>query len=121
MGKYLYDLEKLMDTQFGKDALKDVKLYKQVVNHRATNFHLGYVNYKNHHPSTIVFTPSAENIKTWEDDYKDMRENFIYGENKLSFEELMGRMNELTHRLRNMEIENNIIESYSSDTIPLSV
>jgi hypothetical protein len=105
MSRHLYDLEKLMDTEYGKKALEDPELYKQIVNHRAVNYHLGYVDYGNHHPSTIEFIPSKENQVRWNADYNDMVTNFIYGDS-LPFQELIKRMEELKERIRNIEIEN---------------
>jgi len=108
MSRHLYDLEKLMDTEHGKDALANTDLYKQIVNHRSTNYHLGYVDYEKHHPSTIIFMPSADDLEKWNDDYENMKTNFIYGDS-LSFDELKNRMEGLTAKLRNIEIDGNII------------
>lgn len=110
MSRHLYDLEKLMDTEYGKDALEDIDLYSKIVNHRKTNYHLGYVDYSKHHPSEIVFIPSAENQERWANDYKDMIASFIYGDS-LSFEELMKRLEELTTQFRQIKIENLTIKN----------
>lgn len=109
MSRHLYDLEKLMDTEFGKNALLDADLYKQIVNHRAVNYHLGYVDYKKHHPVMIAFTPSITEMEKWSNDYKDMITNFIYEDGAKSFDNLIKRMEELTARLREMEIDGDII------------
>ncbi len=108
MSRHLYDLEKLMDTEYGKDALANIDLYKQIVKHRAINYHLGYVDYKKHHPSTITFAPSIDN-QEWNNDYKNMASTFIYGDS-LPFNELIKRMEELTTRCRGVKMEGDIIE-----------
>lgn len=110
MSRHLYDLEKLMDTEFGKNALTDTELYKQIVNHRAVNYHLGHVDYKKHHPATITFMPSTDEMEKWSDDYKDMVTNFIYEDGAKNFDDLIKRMEELTARLRDVKIDGNIIE-----------
>lgn len=110
MSRHLYDLEKLMDTEYGKNALEDIDLYSKIVNHRKINYHLGYVDYSKHHPSTIVFIPPTENQEEWANDYKDMITNFIYGDS-LSFEELIKKMEELTVQFRKIEMKDNVIES----------
>lgn len=38
MSRHLYDLEKLMDTEYGKDALSNRKLYDAIVEHRKTYY-----------------------------------------------------------------------------------
>ena len=43
MSRHLYDLEKLMDTDYGKTALQDIDLYRAIVEHRRKFYHLGYV------------------------------------------------------------------------------
>ena len=53
MSRHLYDLEKLMDTQYGRDALSDGSLYNEIVEHRRTYYALKYINYDLHTPSTM--------------------------------------------------------------------
>lgn len=90
-----------MDTEYGKEALSNRKLYDAIVWHRKTYYALKYVNYDSHNPSTINFTIPESAIEAWRDDYDDMRRFFIYGES-LEFEELMQRIEEFQKRVRMM-------------------
>lgn len=54
MSRHLYDLERLMDTQFAEAALSDMELYHEIIAHR----HVGDVNYELNYPSTITFYPT---------------------------------------------------------------
>lgn len=101
MSRHLYDLEKLMNTEYGKEALSNRKLYDAIVEHRKAYYALKYVNYDLHSPSTINFTIPESAMEAWQDDYADMRRFFIYGES-LEFGELMQRMRELQERVRIM-------------------
>ena len=101
MSRHLYDLEKLMDTEYGKEALSNRKLYDAIVEHRKAYYALKYVNYDLHSPSTISFTIPESVMDAWQDDYADMRRFFIYGES-LEFDELMQKMRELQERVRIM-------------------
>ncbi len=101
MSRHLYDLERLMDTEYGKQALLDKGLYERIVRHRSTYYSVGYVDYDLLMPDVIDFIPHDEFIASWKSDYAEMCTHFIYG-NKLSFEELMNRMEELRSRFRNM-------------------
>ena len=101
MSRHLYDLEKLMNTEYGKEALSNRKLYDSIVEHRKAYYALKYVNYDLHVPSTINFTIPESVIEAWQDDYADMRRFFIYGES-LEFDELMQKMRELQERVRVM-------------------
>ena len=101
MSRHLYDLEKLMDTEYGKEALSNRELYDAIVEHRKAYYALKYVNYDSYTPSTINFTIPESAMEAWQDDYADMRRFFIYGES-LEFDELMHRIEELQKRVGNI-------------------
>ena len=101
MSRHLYDLQKIMDTEFGK-AIADRELYNSIVNHRSIFNKVEGVNYELHNPSTLSFIPPESIINDWEKDYNSMQEHFIYENNSLSFEELILKMKELTKRIRNI-------------------
>jgi hypothetical protein len=103
MSRHLYDLEKLMDTEYGINALKDYELYRTIINHRATFNNLPYVDYNKHHPALINICPPDEYLDEWERDYNHLQESFIYGES-LPFNQLLKRMGELTTRISKMDI-----------------
>ncbi len=101
MTRHLYDLEKLMDTSYGRDALVDYSLYENIVEHRKTYYGLKYVNYDLLNPAIINFLIPAKELEAWRADYADMRRFFIYG-HSLEFEELMSRMEVLQERVRSI-------------------
>lgn len=101
MSCHLYDLEKLMDTEYGEEALSNRELYDAIVEHRKAYYALKYVNYDLHAPSTINFMIPESVIAAWKDDYADMRRFFIYGES-LEFDALMYRIEKLQKRVRNI-------------------
>ncbi len=83
--RHLYDLEKLMDTEYGINAIKDIELYENIVHHREKFNALRGLDYSNHIPSKINIVPPSVVISEWEADYKVMSQNMIYG-SVLSFE-----------------------------------
>lgn len=101
MTRHLYDLEKLMDTDFGKTALSDMELYRKIVEHRRKFYHVGYADYDKDYPEFIEFLPPERCIKQWEADYGEMLEHFVYGE-RLSFANLLKRIAELQTRFRTL-------------------
>lgn len=103
MSRHLYDLEKLMDTKYGEEALSNRKLYDAIVEHRKTYYALKYINYDLHTPSTVNFMIPESAIQAWEDDYANMRRFFIYGKS-LEFGALIQKMIELQERVRAMKI-----------------
>lgn len=102
MSRHLYDLDRIMDTEHGKQALKDKELYQSIIEHRAKFNIIRGIDYKNHGPKEINFIPPKEVIKDWENDYKAMQKDMIYGDSK-PFSKLIERMEELTKRFRAIE------------------
>ena len=103
MSRHLYDLEKLMDTEYGKAALADGSLYKAIVEHRRKFYHLGYVDYDRDYPERIDFVPQGAVLEAFRKDYVDnMINGYIYGEAK-PFDVLLERMVELRERFRKVD------------------
>lgn len=104
MSRHLYDLEKLMDTDYAAAALNDVNLYKSIVAHREKFYHPGYVDYKKELPNTITILPPDQLRSSYESDYKAMQRSFIYG-NSLPFNKLMDRISSLQNRFRAIDLD----------------
>jgi len=96
--RHLYDLEKLMDTDFAHEALKNKDLYNVIVEHRRKLTPLRGINYANHTPDKINPVPPAAIIGAWEVDYKLMQQNMLFNPS-LSFETLIARINILKERV----------------------
>ena len=104
MSRHLYDLDRLMDTEFAQKALNDGKLYKAIVEHRRRFYHLGYVDYDKDYPAKIDFIPQDEVMNAYRLDYEsNMVDGYIYGKAK-SFDELMNRMEKLLIDFRRIVI-----------------
>lgn len=99
MSRHLYDLERLMDTKFGVEAIADTALYNSIVEHRKAYYDLKYIDYDLHAPEKINFIPPKEEIDKWRNDYDEMQRNFIFGA-ALPFDKLLQRMEVLKNRLR---------------------
>jgi len=98
LSRHLYDIEKLMHTDFAKEAMHNKELYENIVQHRQLFAKLGGVDYSKHNPATIKFIPPDDLINLWEFDYKQMQENMIYGES-LSFSQLIKNLTELQSKI----------------------
>jgi len=100
--RHLYDLDKLMDTEYAKKALNDKELYDTIVEHRRKLTPERGLDYANHIPSKINIIPPENIIAEWEKDYKDMQESMFYLPS-LPFDELLFRMVELNERINLIE------------------
>lgn len=102
LSRHLYDLEKLMDTEHGKQALQDEALYLAIVSHRKQFNTIRGIDYALHNSKALNIIPPQAVIKAWKLDYNSMRESMIYGDT-LSFEKLIQRLSELESRIRNIK------------------
>lgn len=96
--RHLYDLEKLMDSEHGIEALKNQELYDNIVAHREKFNAIRGLDYANHTPDKISIIPPDTIIKQWEQDYQAMIQYMIYG-NLLTFDKLINRIAELQKRV----------------------
>lgn len=101
LSRHLYDLEKLMDSEYGNAALIDGELFETIVNHRKKFNVIRGLDYTNHTKGNIKIIPPDEVIKDWEADYNTMKENMIYGE-ALDFKSLLKRIEELQNRVNQL-------------------
>jgi hypothetical protein len=97
MSRHLYDLERLMDTTHGQEALRDKSLYQSIVEHRQLFNKVTDIDYTLHGPATLNFLPPEGVRQRWESDYRAMQETMIYGES-LPFAQLLKRLQELQQR-----------------------
>jgi len=99
MSRHLYDLERLMDTNFAQKALEDVALYQSIVEHRSKLTAISGVDYSTLSPNRINFVPPVSVMEKWRNDYSAMQASMIYGES-LPFGKLIERIRLLNERFR---------------------
>jgi predicted nucleotidyltransferase component of viral defense system len=99
--RHLYDIERLMDTEYAEKALSDLTLYQDIVAHRQQFTPLRGIDYANHKPSLINPIPPTEIIDQWERDYMVMRTTMFYGDS-LPFDKLIERVMELKERINKL-------------------
>jgi predicted nucleotidyltransferase component of viral defense system len=103
MTRHIYDLEKMMDTDFAKEALNNKDLYNTIIEHRRTLTAMKEVDYSTHAPETINFVPPASVIEEWKKDYERMQGYMIYGIS-LPFNKLIERIKVLNERFREIKM-----------------
>jgi predicted nucleotidyltransferase component of viral defense system len=99
--RHLYDVEKLMDTEYAMAALGNTALYQTIVEHRAKLTPLRGIDYANHTPDKINPIPPDAMMGEWEKDYQIMQESMLYNPS-LPFDKLIERMQELKSRINNL-------------------
>ncbi len=98
--RHLYDLEKMMDEPFAINAIKNDEIWESIRHHREIFTPINGFDYSLEIRDNIVLIPPTEIIEKWRDDYDIMAGTMIYGD-KLTFDELVVRIEELQNRFRN--------------------
>ena len=99
--RHLYDVEKLMDTEYATAALSNKALYQTIVEHRAKLTPLRGIDYANHTPDKINPIPPDAMMGEWEKDYQIMQESMLNNPS-LPFNKLIERIQELKSRINNL-------------------
>ena len=99
--RHLYDVEKLMDTEYATAALGNKALYQTIVEHRAKLTPLRGIDYANHTPDKINPIPPDAMMGEWEKDYQIMQESMLNNPS-LPFNKLIERIQELKSRINNL-------------------
>ena len=99
--RHLYDVEKLMDTEYAMAALSNKALYQTIVEHRAKLTPLRGIDYANHTPDKINPIPPDAMMGEWEKDYQIMQESMLNNPS-LPFDKLIERMQEIKARINNL-------------------
>lgn len=99
--RHMYDVEKMMDHPFAKEALLNKELYSDIVAHREEFTAWSGLDYSLHKPETIAFVPPASVMHDLQEDYRKMQEGFIYGDS-LPFEKLIERLKILQSYIRTL-------------------
>lgn len=103
MSRHLYDIHRMMDTDFGLTAVKNGDLFQTIVAHRIKYTPIRNIDYHFHTPNTLNIIPPENSLSAWKQDYQVMKANMIYGDAP-SFESLLKRMEELTVRFSQMTL-----------------
>lgn len=88
MSRHLYDIGQIIKTEFGQKAIKDIDLFKSIIEHRKKFTAVKTVNYENLTIQKLKILPPPKFYDLYKKDYMEMQENMIYGEN-LEFDKLI--------------------------------
>ena len=84
----MYDLYMMDKAGVTQQALSDRDLYGSLVEHRSIFNAIRGIDYTKHTPGNLSILPPKDYLPLWEEDYKAMQEQFIYGESP-DFRELI--------------------------------
>lgn len=91
LSRHLYDLDRLMNSEYGEKAIADEGLFNKIAQFRELMNNVRGISFENHKRDQLNIIPPAEVIDFWERDYKLMQENMIVGDS-LSFSDLIEKL-----------------------------
>jgi hypothetical protein len=100
LSRHLYDIERLMNTSFAKEALQNKDLFYNIVNHRKSFNPIRGVDYDNHKPESLCIIPPDNIINAYKNDYQEMQESMFAGES-LSWDDLIKQLVKLQEQINN--------------------
>lgn len=104
LSRHLYDLEKIMESEYEKRAFESPELYQEIVQHRSKLTRINGMDYSKHAPKYINPIPPDSILKSWEADYKTMQAQMIYGKS-LPFVDLIEKLNLLKTKINALDWE----------------
>ena len=97
MSRHLYDLYRMDKAGITQQAMADRELYDSLVEHRSIFNAIRGIDYSNHTPDKLSILPPGDLLPLWEEDYKAMQDQFIYGESP-DFPELLNTIKSIQDR-----------------------
>lgn len=89
--RHLYDILKIMKSEYGEKALMDHELFEYICAHREKFTPVKNINYHNLRIKNLNLFPPGDFIDLYRKDYKEMQTNMIYGDS-LDFDELIEQL-----------------------------
>jgi len=94
MSRHLYDIGQIINTEYGKRAIKNTQLFNEIIKHRKKFTPIKVVDYDKLALQTLQIIPKGIFYELYKKDYKEMQESMIYGES-LNFEDLIDKIKQI--------------------------
>ena len=101
LSRHLYDIERMIQTEYGNTILENETLYKEIVHHRRTITPIRGIDYNRHKPEFINPIPPDAVFQEWKKDYQIMQEQMIYGDS-IKFEVLLENIEALKNKINKL-------------------
>ena len=101
MSRHLYDIVKLFESEFGKEALSNRDLLETVVKHKTVFFKDNKARYNEATPELLRLVPKGEMLERFKDDYEDMVK-VMFSQEPPDFEEVMEALEKIEEIIRKL-------------------
>ncbi len=92
MSRHFYDIGQILNSEYGKDALQDNELFKNIIEHRKVLTPVKTADYENLSLIKLSIIPPKEQMKNFQSDYKEMQNSMIHGSSE-TFDALLEKIN----------------------------
>ena len=79
MSRHFYDLDQLLNSKFGNEAIKDQVLFESIIAHRRVFTPVKTTNYDSIELKSLNIIPPTEHLEYYKADYKEMQTSMIHG------------------------------------------
>lgn len=79
MSRHFYDIGEILESDYGKEALKNTALFESIVEHRKVLTPMKTTNYENMTLKDLDIIPPKEQLENYRSDYKEMQNSMIHG------------------------------------------
>jgi len=94
MSRHFYDLDQLMNSEFGHAAIEDKELFESIIAHRRVLTPVKTTNYDSIELKSLNIIPPTELLENYKADYKEMQTSMIHGKS-IKFMDILERINSL--------------------------
>ncbi|MFT5617728.1 MAG: putative nucleotidyltransferase component of viral defense system [Arenicella sp.] len=91
MSRHFYDIGQILDSEFGKKALKNTELFEAIINHRRVLTPMKTTDYETLTLQSLNIIPPDEHLGNYKSDYKEMQSSMIHGKS-LDFDVLLEKI-----------------------------
>lgn len=99
LSRHWYDLAVLADSSFGKEALLNKDLLRDVIKYQKIFYYSGYANYDKCLNKQFQLVPNDSEIVALEQDFKAMVAERMFGDKQPVFDEIIARIQTLEKQL----------------------
>ena len=79
MSRHFYDLDQLLNSKFGNEAIDDKELFESIIAYRRVFTPVKTTNYDSIELKSLNIIPPTEHLENYKADYKEMQTSMIHG------------------------------------------
>lgn len=91
MSRHFYDIAQILDSEYGKAALKNTALFESIIAHRSVLTPMKTTDYETLTLQSLMVIPPTAFLENYRSDYKEMQNSMIHG-GSMKFDALLDKI-----------------------------